>query len=108
MATLSALVSGLDAELRRLGPRTRRWSGIGAAGAAWRGSSLSVASPTSSLTTCPNGTKIPDCLTGSPNFEPSTPKRGRSGRMCYAQRSIPGPALTTPNRPTLHIIQHCS
>jgi len=37
LAMLSVLVSGLDAELRRLGYKESTWSGIGAAGAGWRG-----------------------------------------------------------------------
>ena len=100
MATLSALVSGLDAELTRWVTRTRRWSGTGAAGTAWRGSSLPVASRSSPWTWRRRGSARQTLSL--------TPERSQPGQLRYAQRSIPNAALTRHNRPTLRIIQHCS
>jgi hypothetical protein len=50
MATLSALVSGLDGELRRLGYNDSTLVRYRAAGVVWRGSSLPVASRSSRWT----------------------------------------------------------
>ncbi len=96
MATLFALVSGLDAELgcpplrSTHGPRPRPNA------KPWK-----RPTPTSSPTTCPSGTRTQTSSTGSPRCEPP--------RLTgYAQRSRPDRAPTRPDRPALRIIQRCS
>ena len=73
MATLSALVSSLDAELRRLGYKdsTLVWY-RGAAGVAWRGSSLPVAS---------RGAGPDRCVMRSAR-SPAPPSPGPTGQRC--------------------------
>ena len=88
---LPVLVSGLEAEMIRLGTRTRRRSGTGAPGAACSGTSLPAASKSSRWTWPWSGSTRP--AASSPRSRP-----GRSGRPTCTCSGSPRCWATT--RPT--------
>ena len=109
MVAVSELVFGLDAELVRLGYKasTMAWYR-----GCWRRLQRFFASRgvqefsldrlhrTSSPLTYPNGTKTPNCSTGSPT--------SNQAALNYAQRSTAAALLASGKRRALRITQRCS